>query len=207
MVLRKEKAVKLLLAILVLLCSVATFGCSDAPDVDAEAARKNLEAGWTAYNQGDFSAALLSFERAVNLNENLADAHNGLGWTHLSASPVPSINPQIITKAQGAFEEAVRLDSSNADAWLGLANTLFLRREKDSDFRAALRSIDNALDADNSLFFRHDYQSPADLYALQAACYYYLGEIELAQSSIGTAIKIAPHNSTVLALVRLLEGE
>jgi tetratricopeptide (TPR) repeat protein len=192
--------------IAVLLCSAVILGCSDAPDVDTEAARKNLADGWTAYNRGDFSAALLNFERAINLDENLADAHNGLGWTHLSASPVSSINPQIITKAKGEFEEAVRIDNSNADAWLGLANTLFLRREKDSDFRAALRAINNALDADNGFFFRHDYQTAAELHALKAACYYYLDEIDLATSSIGTAIKIDPQNAPALALATLLEG-
>ena len=197
---------KYLLVVLITLCSAVILGCSDDPNVDTEAARKNLADGWTAYNRGDFSAALLSFERAINLDENLADAHNGLGWTHLSASPVSSINPQIMTTAKGAFEEAIRIDTSNADAWLGLANTLFLRRDKDSDFRAALRAINNALDADNGFFFRHDYQSAAELHALKAACYYYLGETALAKSSIGTAIKIDPQNATALALATLLEG-
>ncbi len=184
---------------------VALLGCSNDSEFDTEAAQKNQGDGWAAYNQGNFSAALLSFERAINLDATLADAHNGLGWSHLSASQVSSINPQIIAKAQGAFEEAIRLDASNADAWIGLANTLFLRREKASDFQTALRAIDNALKADHRTLFRHDYQSAADLHALRAACYYYLGETDLASASVESAIQTNPKNATALSLEQLLK--
>jgi tetratricopeptide (TPR) repeat protein len=184
---------------------VALLGCSNDSEFDTEAAQKNQADGWSAYNQGNFSAALLSFERAINLDSALADAHNGLGWSHLSASQVSSINPQIIAKAQGAFEEAIRVDASNADAWIGLANTLFLRREKASDFQTALRAIDNALKADHRTLFRHDYQSPADLHALRAACYYYLGETDLASASVESAIQTNPKNATALSLEQLLK--
>jgi len=184
---------------------VALLGCSNDSEFDTEAAQKNQADGWAAYHQGNFLAALLSFERAINLDPTLADAHNGLGWSHLSASQVSSINPQIIEKAQGAFEEAIRLDASNADAWIGLANTLFLRREKASDFQTALRAIDNALKADHRTLFRHDYQSAADLHALRAACYYYLGETDLASASVESAIQTNPKNATALSLEQLLK--
>ena len=52
---------KYLLVVLITLCSAVILGCSDDPNVDTEAARKNLADGWTAYNQGDFSAALPEF--------------------------------------------------------------------------------------------------------------------------------------------------
>ena len=104
---------------------VVLLSCSNDQEFDAEAARKNQALGWTAYKDGDFSAALLSFERAVNLDATLADAHNGLGWSHLSASRTSSVNPQIVAKAQDAFEEAIRLDVSNADAWIGWQTRFF----------------------------------------------------------------------------------
>lgn len=184
---------------------IVLFGCSNDQEYDTEAARRNHAVGWTAYNDGDFSAALLSFERAVNLDATLADAHNGLGWSHLSASRTSSVNPQIIAKAQDAFEEAIRLDVSNADAWIGLANTLFIRRENPTDFQTALLAIDNALKADHTTLFRHDYQSIADLHALKGACYFYLGERELAKNSVDAAIQVAPENTAALSLERLLE--
>ena len=124
-----------------------------------EAARQQQTNGWLAYDREDFSRALLSFERATNLNPDLADAHNGLGWSHLSVSRVSAVNPQIVAKAKQAFEDAIRIDPSNADAWVGLANTLFLRRESDSDFQAALLALENAFDANHQFLFRHDYRS------------------------------------------------
>ena len=193
------------IAIILCSCLVVLLGCSSEQEFDAEAARKNQALGWTAYKDGDFSAALLSFERAVNLDASLADAHNGLGWSHLSASRTSSVNPKIVAKAQDAFEEAIRLDVSNADAWIGLANTLFLRRENPTDFQTALLAIENALKADSTFLFRHDYQSMADLHALKGACYFYLGEKELAKGSVAAAIQVAPENAAALSLERLLE--
>jgi tetratricopeptide (TPR) repeat protein len=197
---------KRLITLTVIFSISALLSCSNDPEVDTDAAHQNETDGWTAYNQGDFSNALLSFERAINLDPNRADAHNGLGWSHLSASRVSSINAQLITKAKGAFEEAIRGDASNADAWIGLANTLFLRRENASDFQTALRAIDNALGADHRFLFRHDYRSAADLHALKAACYYYLGETELARTSIAAALQNQPENAAAQALGELLRS-
>ena len=188
-----------------ILCFAVVFSCSDDPDSDTEAARENQVDGWTAYNQGDFSTALLSFEQAINLDEDLADAYNGLGWSRMSTLQTSSINLEVIAKAKEAFEEAIRRTPSNADAWIGLANALFLRRKEASDFQTALRAIDNALAADNRFLFRHDYQSAADLHALRAACYYYLGEVDLAQSTIDMVIKIDPKNAAALSLAELLK--
>ena len=181
------------------------FGCGGDEEIDTEAAHKRLDEGWTAYNQGDFPNALLSFERAVNLDPTVADAHNGLGWSHLSASRTSSINRQVIAKAQEEFEEAIRLDSANADAWVGLASALFLRREGATDLRAVLRAIDNALQADHRTLFRHDYHTAAALQALKAACYYYLAELALAVSTTDAALAMEPQNTAANALKRLLE--
>lgn len=181
------------------------LGCSNDQEFDAEAARKQQTDGWAAYDQENFSAALLSFERAINLDPNLADAHNGLGWSHLSTSRVSAVNSQIVAKAQEAFEDAIRIDQSNADAWVGLADTLFLRRKRDLDFQTALRAIDNAFDANHEFLFRHDYRSAADLHVLKAACYYYLGKIGLAKASVETGIRLDSQNSSALSLGRLLK--
>jgi len=184
---------------------VILLGCSNDQESYTEVAHKQQTDGWLAYNQGDFSLALLNFERAINLDPTLADAHNGLGWSHMSTSRVSAVNPQIVAKAQEAFKDAIRINQSNADAWVGLANTLFLRRERDSDFQTSLRAIDNAFDADHQFLFRHDYQSAADLHVLKAACYYYLGKTNLAKASVETTRRLDPQNSSALSLRRLLE--
>lgn len=188
----------------ILILCLMCFGCSDDPEVDTAIVEKRQMDGWAAYHKEDFSAALLHFERVIELDATFADAHNGLGWTHLSTARGPGTTPEILAKAQRAFEAAVRSDAASADAWIGLANTLFLRRESASDFEIALRAINNALQGDRQTLFRHDYQSNADLYALRAACYYYLGQKNLAISAIESALQTEPSNTTALSLQHLL---
>ena len=182
--------------------------CSSDSDPNTPSAVNYTERGWRFYESGDYPQALLSFERAINFDEALADAHNGVGWSHLSLS----LNPPL---AQEAFQNAVQLDTSNADAWVGLANLLYLRnneagnqpaRIKDTtDFRSAIRAIDNALEGDAQYLFRHDYRSKADLYALKASCYYYLGEDQSTEVEINKALQIDTTHRTAIALQNLLK--
>lgn len=189
----------------ILIFCLIFFGCSDDAEVDTAIVKKRQAEGWTAYNEGDFPAAFLHFERVIELDATFADAYNGLGWTYLSMAHAPTTTPEILAKAQTAFEAAIRSDSSSADAWIGLANTLFLRRQNASDFQTALRAIANALQADYRTLFRHDYKSAADLYVLRAACYYYLGQTTLARSSVESALQTEPSNTAALSLQHLLK--
>ena len=179
-------------------CLLILQGCSGDSEPNVPSALNQTERGWELYASGDYAQALLSFERAINFDENLADAYNGVGWSHLSLS----LNPPL---AQEAFQNAVQLDASNSDAWVGLANLLFLRHKDANDFRSAIRAIDNALQGDPQFLFRHDYRSRAELYALQAACYYYLGEAMPAEQAIRTALDIETTNSTARVLQDLLQ--
>ena len=173
-------------------------GCSSDSDPNTSSAVNYTEQGWRHYESGNYAQALLSFERAVNFDETLADAHNGIGWSHLSLS----LNPPL---AQEAFQDAVQLDASNADAWVGLANILYLRNKGTTDFRSAIRAVDNALEGDAQYLFRHDYRSKADLYALKASCYFYLGEHQSAEVEIHKALQIDTTHRTAVALQHLLE--
>ena len=193
------------IGVILILWLIASFGCSDDPEIDIMAAQKEQIKGWAAYDKGDFSTALLHFERVIELDATFADAYNGLGWAHLSISHKPTTSPEILAKAQQAFEGAIRSDASNADAWIGLANTLFLRRESAADFQTALRAIDNALQGNHQTLFRHDYKSSSDLYALGAVCYYYLNQTDLAISAIELSLQIEPSNTTALSLQQLLK--
>lgn len=179
-------------------CLLILIGCSSDPDPNTSTALNHMERGWRSYESGNYAQALLSFERAVNFDENLADAYNGVGWSHLSLS----LNSPL---AQEAFQNAVQLDPSNADAWVGLANLLFLRHKDTSDFRSAIRAVDNALQGDAQYLFRHDYRSKAELYVLKAACYYYLGEDTSAKQEVNQALQIETTNRTAIVLRELLE--
>ena len=185
-------------AILLTSCFLMLSGCSSDSDPNTSTALNHMERGWRSYESGNYAQALLSFERAINFDENLADAHNGVGWSHLSLS----LNPPL---AQEAFQNAVQLDPSNADAWVGLANLLFLRHKDTNDFRSTIRAIDNALQGDAQYLFRHDYRSKAELYVLKGACYYYLGEDASAKQEIDKALRMETTNRTAIVLRELLK--
>ena len=195
-------------AALLVCCYLILNGCSSDSDLNMSSAIDYTERGWHHYTSGNYAQALLSFERAVNFDENLADAHNGIGWSHLSLS----LNPPL---AQEAFQNAVQLDAANADAWVGLANVLYLRNnqagaqqatiKETNDFRSAIRAIDNALQGDLQYLYRHDYRSKADLYALKASCYYYLGEQQSAEVEMNNALQMDTTHKTATVLQKLLE--
>ncbi len=184
--------------VLFLLGGAVYLGCSGDSDPSPTDAVNYLDRGWSSYEAGDYTQALLSFERAINFDETLADAYNGVGWSHLSLSLTPPL-------AQEAFQQAVQLDSTNSDAWVGLATLLFLRHDDANDLRTAIRAVDNALQADTSSLYRHDYHSVAALYALKAACYYYLAENGAAQQEVTRALQSDSTNVTARALQKLLD--
>lgn len=189
----------------IIIALILVESCADEPEVDPLAAQRNLELGWEQYNAEKYAEAILSFERSINLDESFADAHNGLGWTRLNVSQTFFINPSVVEKAKSAFSEAIKKDDKNADAWVGLANTLFLRRLSKSDFKQAIEAIDIAMQTDEKFLYRHDYQSKADLHALKSVCYYYLNNKRPAQTEMRTALKIDSQNQTGLSLQQLLE--
>ncbi|MCY4404351.1 MAG: tetratricopeptide repeat protein [Candidatus Poribacteria bacterium] len=186
-------------AIIFLVSFITLIGCTSDYETELSSAASHTQQGWQHYRLGDYTQALISFERAINTDPEYADAHNGVGWSHLSLSlSIPLI--------QEAFQNAIRYDSSNTDAWVGLANVLYLRNKDSSDFNAAIRAIDNALQSDGQEYlYRHDYQSEADLFAMKAACYFYLGEIQKAKQEIDKALVIDEQNRTVNVLQNLLK--
>ena len=182
-------------AILLLLTLI---GCSGDIETDTSSAIRHTEQGWISYNSGNYSQALLNFERTLNSDSEHADAYNGVGWCQLSLSLT-------LTLVKESFQNAVKYDSSNADAWIGLANVLYLRNKDNSDFTSAIRAIDNALASDAQYLYRHDYQTIADIYTLKAACYFYLGETEFAKEALENARQIDAENKAVIALQNLLQ--
>jgi len=183
-------------------------GCAEDSEIDTMEAERNLQIGWEKYNAGNYTEAILSFERSINLDESLADAYNGLGWARLSVSQNPIFNKSLIEEAKLSFSNAVKIDDKNADAWVGLANTLFLRRNSKSDFEKAIEALDIAMkEADAKFLYRHDYQSEAVLYALKSVCYFYINNEESAGIEANTTLKIQPENQTALSIQKLIDSE
>jgi len=179
------------------------YGCShDREDISNIDPDKDLSYAWQEYNTGKYEAAIIAFEKVLSqgaASDIKADAYNGIGWSYLCISQDASVNQKNIDNAIAKFQEAIRLDNNNADAWIGKAGAIHIRRLQ-SDMNNSIEAIDNALKGDAKYLYRHDYDSIADLYALKAQCYYYLGEMDKAKAEADKALGLESDNVSALAI-------
>ncbi len=184
------------------------FGCgSDSEDEKDFDVEKELSKGWKEYGLGNYANSILAFEKVVNAKgsaDMTSDAYNGIGWVYLGFSQSAGINQKNVATAINKFEEAIRLDESNADACVGIACALLIRRGSESDLRNAIFWVDNALNISDPRLYRHDYDSESDLHVLKAQCYFYLGELDKAKSEIEIAINKEKDNPVALAMIDML---
>ena len=165
---------------------IAFLGCGSDRQVDEITDPEDgLARGWQEYASGNYESAILSFESVLNMDsqpETMADAHNGLGWAYACISDDAGINKVNVGVALEKFQIALDEDAANSDAWVGMASMLVVRRNSDDDLSKAIACIDKSLDGNADYLYRHDYDSEADLYALKAQCYYFLGNIDGAKT-------------------------
>ena len=193
------------MACVFLISSVLCSGCGSDPEEQAPAPEESLRSGWEEYRAANYGAAMLAFEKALKEDgPHQADAYNGLGWVYLGFSQSAGLNLKNIAISLGKFGDAIALDENNADAWVGQAGLLAIRRGSQDDFLNALKAIDNALQGDATYLYRHDYDSSADLHALKAQCYYYLGDLDKARDEMKRVQAIEKNNNAELAMRKLL---
>jgi len=198
--------------ILGILSFVLYFGCgSDPEEGEAVVPAESIRKGWEEYSAGNYGAAILAFESALSESADPtptaaeeADAYNGLGWVYLDFSQSVFVNQKNIATSMGKFQEALVRDADHADAHVGKAALLLIRRTSQDDFRDALKAIDSALQGKAEYLYRHDYDSRADLYALKAQCYYYLGEQNKALVEVERVLAVEKNNSAALAMQMLM---
>ena len=193
---------------LLIALSVLHSGCgSDSEEEQTAMPEESLQSGWLEYGSGNYGSAILAFEKVISDGADasvVADAYNGLGWVYLGFSQNSGVNKKNLETALGKFQEAITLDTTNADAWVGLAGLYLARRNSQADFQDALKAIDNALDGNAKYLYRHDYDSEADPHALKVQCYYYLGEFDKARDEIDVVLAVEKNNGVALAVKRLL---
>jgi len=182
-------------------------GCGSDPESEQVAMSVDyLQNAWEEYHSADYGAAILAFERALDDEDasTAADAYNGLGWVYLGFSRSLGINQKNIETALSKFQQASALDSTNADAWVGQAGLLLARRASQDDLRDALKAVDNAFSGNAEYLYRHDYDTEADLRALKAQCYYYLGEWDSALNEVNRVLAVEKDNRVALTMKGLL---
>jgi len=195
--------------LVVILCIIAMAGCgSNSQDDKITDPENDLIEGWQEYDSGSYESAILTFEKVLNnspSSEIAGDTYNGLGWAYLNISQSAGVNQVNINNALDKFNEAVNHDKTNSDAWIGQGCALLIKRNSSSDLQNALKSIDNAQQEKDKYLYRHDYDSEADIYALKAQCYYYLGRFDDAQKEIGYTLAIEKDNNIALAIKDLID--
>lgn len=183
------------------------FGCgSDSEDEKYFDIEKELSKGWKEYGLGNYTNSVLAFEKVINAKSSsdmTSDAYNGIGWVYLGFSQSAGVNQKNVATAINKFEEAIRLDESNADACVGIACALLIRRSSESDLRNAIVWVEKALNISSQKLYRHDYDSESDLHVLKAQCHFYLGESDKAKSVLETAINKEKDNPIALAMMDL----
>jgi tetratricopeptide (TPR) repeat protein len=199
----------LLYYLAIILCLTLFAGCgADTQDEKTVNPENELIKGWQEYNSGNYESAMLSFERVLYVDtskEMAGDAYNGLGWAYLSVSKNTGLNQMNLTTSIDKFREAINQDKTNSDAWVGQACAFFVRRYTTDDFRNTIEAINNAQQENGKYLYRHDYDSEADLHALKAQCYYYLGDFGSAQSEVENAFTVEKENTVALAVKALLD--
>jgi len=69
--------------------------------------------GWYYYENEEYTLALSKFDRAIKINNQYADAYNGLGWTYLGL--------QNISLSLSNFEKMTNLNENLMDGWASLS--------------------------------------------------------------------------------------
>ncbi len=198
------------ISLVTILClAFLLFACGTDEEEQILTPEESLKIGWEEYVLGNYEAAIQAFERVLTASSSSitateADAYNGLGWAYMSFSRDAVVNQKNISISLSKFQEAIALDSTNADAWVGKAGLLLIRRGSQTDLRDALDAIEKALQANAAYLYRHDYDSKGDLYALKAQCYYFLGELDNAREEVERVLAIEKDNVAALAMRRLL---
>jgi len=151
-------------------------GCQHGPDPKAQRAaeiQNDLAVG--SLNQGDFQSAYQEFQQAVEMDDTLADAHNGLGL-------VLHLNYQKTAEAEAQYKRAIELRPTFSEARVNLGN-LYLDEGR---YDEAIAQYEVAL---NDMLYRTPHFAQSNLgWAL-----YKKGQTAKAIESVRAAVTAVPN--------------
>jgi Tfp pilus assembly protein PilF len=150
--------------------------CKHVPDEKARrGAEIHFELGVGSLNQGDYKSAYSEFQQAVQLDEGLADAHNGLGL-------LLHLNYQKFPEAEVQYKRALEIQPAFPEAHVNLGN-LYLDEGR---YDEAIAQYEIAL---NDMLYRTPHFAQSNLgWAL-----YKKGQTDKAIESVRAAITVAPN--------------
>lgn len=146
-------------------------------------ALKEFDKGVDADRKGDQKGAIRHYQKSLTIAPDFYPAHNNLGSLYLRTSNLPA--------AQQQFEEAIKLNGSDAEARLNLGNVFLMTR----NYEAALDNVQEGL--------RRSPQSPFG-YFLLGSIYKQTGKLPEAEHALREALAQDPSMSRVrLELVNI----
>jgi len=148
-----------------------------------KAALKEFDKGVEADRKGDTQEAIRHYQKSLGIASDFYPAHNNLGSVYSRMANFPAARDQ--------FEEAVKLNGSDAEARLNLANVFLITR----DYPAAMNNVQEGL--------RRAPQSPFG-YFLLGSIYKQTGKLPEAEHALRQALDLDPAMSRVrLELVNI----
>ncbi len=151
-------------------------GCQHGPDAKAQHAaeiQNDLAVG--SLNQGDYQSAYQEFQQAIEIDDTMADAHNGLGL-------VLHLNYQKLSEAEAQYKRAIQLRPTFSEARVNLGN-LYLDEGRYDD---AIAQYEIAL---NDMLYRTPHFAQSNMgWAL-----YKKGQTERAIESVRAAVTSVPN--------------
>lgn len=136
-----------------------------------KSAVKEFDKGVSADKHQRRDEAISHYQKAIAIAPDFYPAHNNLGSDYVSKSDFKSAQPQ--------FEEAIKLNQSDAEAYLNLANVLLMSKS----YKDALKNVEEGLRRSPSSAFGH--------YVL-GSIYERMRRLPDAESALREALKLDP---------------
>jgi tetratricopeptide (TPR) repeat protein len=119
MKIRKNSKIRHLVILLPLTLGIVACDNGDDPKANDElGVEEIIDLGWNYFSENNYSDALELFEAAISRSGNIADAHNGAGWSHGHMRDG-------LTQATNSFSNSYSIDTTMYDALGGWAFATF----------------------------------------------------------------------------------
>jgi len=191
----RQDGKKLILAILAIKAILTLLGCSrefDNPFDPNNSSRQAVyvKEGWQAYRTGDIDKAQNAFVSALSLDDEYAEAYNGLGWCEFRLGN--------LSEAGEAFSSAIENEPTMSDAHAGLAGTSLAAGE----YKSAVEHAALVLNSTPRYICSHDASiTYYQLRLILAEGYFQMGEYNKSLQQVtllNPGHKIVPENKSYL---------
>lgn len=164
--------------ILLILLAILS-GCVNGPDdvvtlPPADVYDTAVAVGWLGFEAGSYGDAVLTFDKAVEIDPALSQAYLGLGWSYAMLDQMDFALPNL--------DLAIERDAESPDGYAGKAFIHLARGEYESAIEAARQGID--FGGEDYVFIQIPDVQTRNLRLVMAESHYALGQHSDAQAQV-----------------------